>query len=156
MPLAPLTIYWLVLVFLLGLIVGSFLNVAAARLPLDKSVLWPGSRCMSCLQPVRWFDNLPVLSYLILRGRCRTCGTRFSVRYLLVELTTGLAFAGLFYSEMILNVHDWPNRFPFLVTHGWYPLAWWCGFVFHVFLLTLLLGASVCDLECREIPLPLT
>lgn len=156
MAIAPLNLYWLVFVFLLGLNVGSFLNVAAARLPLDKSLLWPGSRCMSCLQPIRWYDNIPVLSYLLLGGRCRTCGASFSVRYLLVELTTGVLFAGLFYVEMILNVHGWPAQFPFWIQQGWFPWGWWAGFVFHAILLTLLLAASVCDLECREIPLQLT
>src|SRR5688572_10039318 len=67
---APMTIFWLVLVFVVGLNVGSFLNVAIARLPLDKSLLWPGSRCGSCLQAIRWYDNLPVISYLRLGGRC--------------------------------------------------------------------------------------
>ena len=60
---------WLFLVFVLGAIVGSFVNVCVARLPLEKSILWPGSRCGSCLQRVRWYDNLPLLSYWLLRGQ---------------------------------------------------------------------------------------
>jgi len=63
--------------FILGLIVGSFLNVAVARLPLEKSLIWPGSRCGVCQQRVRWYDNLPLVSYVWLRGRCRTCGASF-------------------------------------------------------------------------------
>ncbi len=93
-----LVYYWLFVTFVLGAAVGSFLNVCIARMPLEKSILWPGSRCGSCFQRIRWYDNLPLLSYLWLRGRCRTCGARFSPRYLLVELATGLCFAGLFYA----------------------------------------------------------
>src|SRR5687768_5095375 len=97
----------LFVVFVLGATVGSFLNVVVARLPLEKSVVWPGSRCGSCLTAIRWYDNLPLISYLWLRGRCRACGQRFSVRYLLVELVCALGFVGLFYVEVILNVHRW-------------------------------------------------
>ena len=71
--------------------VGSFLNVLVARLPFEKSILWPGSRCFSCLQPIRIFDNLPIIGYLRLRGKCRSCGAAFSSRYLWVELEIGRA-----------------------------------------------------------------
>src|SRR5713226_1646451 len=102
-----LLIAWLILFFVIGAAVGSFLNVCTYRLPLEKSILWPGSRCGSCFQRVRLFpDNIPLVSYLLLRGRCRTCGARFSPRYFLVELFTGLGFAGLFYLEIVRNVHD--------------------------------------------------
>ncbi len=74
--------------FVLGAVTGSFLNVCIYRLPLDQSIVSPGSRCMSCGAEVRWFDNLPVLSWLFLRGRCRSCGAGFSIRYPLVELLT--------------------------------------------------------------------
>src|SRR5262245_58156444 len=98
----------LVFVFIVGASVGSFINVAVARLPYEKSLLWPGSTCVTCLQPIRWYDNLPILSYLWLRGRCRTCGQSYSVVYLLVELGTALAFVGLFWLETVVNVHRWP------------------------------------------------
>jgi leader peptidase (prepilin peptidase) / N-methyltransferase len=74
--------------FLPGLAVGSFLNVVAARVPLRRSVVQPGSACMSCAAPIAWYDNLPVLSYLFLRGRCRTCGETIPWKYPLVELLT--------------------------------------------------------------------
>src|SRR5256885_4706602 len=102
--------YWLAVVFVLGLAVGSFLNVCIGRLPLEKSILWPGSRCGHCLQRIRWYHNLPLLSYLWLRGRCRTCGAKFSSRYFIVELLTGLGFLGLFFAEVVCNIHDWPIR----------------------------------------------
>src|SRR5687768_6948083 len=77
-----------------GLAVGSFLNVCSLRWPVDKSVVRPRSRCPGCGTPVRWQDNVPVFSWLLLRGRCRTCGMGISVQYPLVELTTALVWAG--------------------------------------------------------------
>ncbi len=80
-----------------GAIWGSFFNVCIARVPLGQSVVRPGSHCMACGAPVRAADNLPILSYFLLRGRCRSCGVRFSIRYALVELLTGLLSAALFW-----------------------------------------------------------
>jgi len=77
-----------------GLAVGSFLNVLAARLPLKRSVVHPGSACMSCGTEIRWYDNVPLLSYVLLRGRCRSCGAGIGLRYPAVELTTALLVAG--------------------------------------------------------------
>jgi len=77
-----------------GLAVGSFLNVLAARLPLRRSVVHPGSACMSCGTEIRWYDNVPLLSYALLRGRCRSCGARIGLRYPAVELVTALLVAG--------------------------------------------------------------
>jgi leader peptidase (prepilin peptidase) / N-methyltransferase len=76
--------------FLPGLAVGSFLNVVAARVPLRRSVVRPGSACMSCSMPLAWYDNLPVVSYLFLRARCRSCGTPIPWKYPAVELGTAL------------------------------------------------------------------
>jgi leader peptidase (prepilin peptidase)/N-methyltransferase len=71
-----------------GLALGSFLNVVAARVPLRRSIVHPGSACMSCAAPIAWYDNLPLLSYALLRGRCRACGARVPLRYPAVELAT--------------------------------------------------------------------
>ena len=76
----------------LGLIVGSFLNVCIYRLPRRQSIHWPGSRCTACARPLAWYENVPVFSWLALRGRCRTCGERISVMYPLVEVITGALF----------------------------------------------------------------
>jgi leader peptidase (prepilin peptidase)/N-methyltransferase len=77
---------------MLGLMIGSFLNVCVARLPKGESIVSPGSRCPHCAVPIRWFDNVPVLSYLVLGGRCRSCRIHISLRYPIVELLTALAF----------------------------------------------------------------
>jgi leader peptidase (prepilin peptidase)/N-methyltransferase len=81
------------LVFLFGLAVGSFLNVCITRVPADESVVRPGSRCRSCRTPIRWFDNIPLVSYLVLSGRCRQCQSPIGLRYPVVELTCAIAFS---------------------------------------------------------------
>ncbi|MCL6478548.1 MAG: prepilin peptidase [Peptococcaceae bacterium] len=83
-------------VFLLGLIAGSFLNVVICRVPRKESLVFPGSHCPACGQRLSPGELVPVLSYIWLKGRCRQCGTKISSRYLLVEILTGLIFAGLF------------------------------------------------------------
>jgi leader peptidase (prepilin peptidase)/N-methyltransferase len=82
----------LLFVFLFGLVVGSFLNVCIYRLPRRESLAWPGSRCTSCGRSLSWHENIPVVSWAALGGRCRTCRTRISVMYPLVELVTGIVF----------------------------------------------------------------
>ncbi len=77
-------------IFLVGLCIGSFLNVCIHRLPIGKSIVRPPSACPTCGTLIRWYDNIPVLSWIILRGRCRGCRSPISVRYPVVELTTGL------------------------------------------------------------------
>ncbi|HSS77490.1 MAG TPA: prepilin peptidase [Thermoanaerobaculia bacterium] len=81
---------------LLGLIVGSYLNVVIYRLPLGISTVLPRSRCPACGEAIRARDNVPVISFLLLRGRCRACGARISPRYPLIEAATGLLFLGSF------------------------------------------------------------
>jgi leader peptidase (prepilin peptidase) / N-methyltransferase len=78
-----------------GLVVGSFLNVVAYRLPRDESLVHPRSRCPSCATQLRAIDNVPVVSWLLLRGRCHHCGAPVSARYPLVELTTGALYAAV-------------------------------------------------------------
>src|SRR5262245_31089943 len=80
---------------LLGLVVGSFANVCVYRLPQRRSLMRPGSACPGCGAPIRWFDNVPVLSWMLLRARCRRCGRRISVRYPLVEAANGALYLGL-------------------------------------------------------------
>lgn len=77
---------------LFGLIFGSFLNVCIYRIPLGKSIVFPGSSCPNCRKPIRFYDNIPVVSYALLLGKCRFCQTRISIQYPAVELLTGFAF----------------------------------------------------------------
>jgi leader peptidase (prepilin peptidase)/N-methyltransferase len=149
---------WLPFVFVLGAGVGSFVNVCVYRLPYERSLFWPGSRCGRCFQPIRWYDNLPLLSYWLLRGRCRTCGAPFSAQYFLVELFCALAFTGLFYLEIVRNVLDLPflREQQWRLEHGDLPWQAWAVFVHHAVLFTFLLVVSLCDLEDMEIPLGVT
>jgi len=86
---------YLIVALVFGTVIGSFLNVVAWRVPRGESIIRPGSRCPSCGKPIKFFDNIPVLSWFILGGKCRSCGAGFSLRYAVVELITGLFFAGI-------------------------------------------------------------
>ena len=119
----------LVLIGLLGLLLGSFLNVVIYRLPRGESLNTPASRCPSCGTPVKPYDNIPVLSWLILRGRCRSCGARISIRYPLVEALTAAAFVG---AALARGVDD--------------DLALWLPFV------AMLIAVAGIDLDHRIIP----
>ena len=87
-----------VLALLFGLLIGSFLNVCIHRWPRGRSVVRPRSHCVRCRKMIAWYDNIPVLSYVLLRGRCRHCGKRISPRYPVVELLTGLVFLYFVYT----------------------------------------------------------
>lgn len=85
-----------IFIFALGAIIGSFLNVVIHRLPREESIVFPNSRCPSCGANISFYDNIPVLSYLILRGRCRNCRAPISARYPAVEALTGLLYVAVF------------------------------------------------------------
>jgi leader peptidase (prepilin peptidase)/N-methyltransferase len=87
-----LNLFFTIYTFALGAVVGSFLNVCIVRLPEGKSLVRPGSHCPSCDAPIRWFDNIPIVSFLMLRGECRRCGCHISWRYPAVELLTAILF----------------------------------------------------------------
>ncbi|MBI3625755.1 MAG: prepilin peptidase [Candidatus Rokubacteria bacterium] len=113
----------------MGAMVGSFLNVCASRLPKGRSLWMPGSACPACGSPIRWYDNIPVLSFLVLQGRCRDCRGRIAWRYPIVEMGTALLFT-LAYIQI-----------------GWHsdlPLA--------LFLLSALIVITAIDLEHQLIP----
>ena len=83
--------------FLLGLIFGSFLNVCIYRIPLGRSVVTPGSACPNCGTPIRAYDNIPVVGWILLRGRCRNCGAKISPRYIAIELLTAFLFVACYW-----------------------------------------------------------
>ncbi len=93
-----------VIVILVGLAWGSFLNVVIYRLPHGQNLMWPPSSCPQCQTRIKPYDNIPVLSYLLLRGRCRACGVRIPLTYPLVELLTSLCFL-LLYVHFSMSVH---------------------------------------------------
>lgn len=114
---------------LLGLLIGSFLNVVAYRIPLDRSIVHPGSACPACGNPVRARDNIPVVSWVLLRGQCRDCGAAISARYPLVEAATAAVFAAV----------------PFIIPDlAAVPAYWWFGAVGITLVLT--------DLDHKRIP----
>lgn len=80
---------------LLGALIGSFLNVCIYRLPRQESIVWPGSHCPRCAQPIAWYDNIPILSYLALAGRCRYCTAHISYRYPLIEFLNAAGYVGV-------------------------------------------------------------
>lgn len=104
----------LIFAFVFGLTIGSFLNVCIYRLPLKKSIVTPPSACPSCGYRIRFYDNIPVLSYLMLWGRCRKCGTHISLIYPAVELATGLISMALLVKYNILNA-NFPQFFIYLI-----------------------------------------
>ena len=113
----------------LGLLIGSFLNVVAYRLPRGESLVRPASRCPGCETPIKPYDNVPVVSWLVLRGRCRACGSSIAWRYPLVELATALLMA-------LAVVVIGPNE------------EVWLGFAF----VLLLVPVTVIDIDFRIIP----
>ena len=116
-------------IFVSGAVIGSFLNVCIHRLPAEKSVVSPSSHCPKCRTPIRFYDNIPILSFLLLRGRCRVCGTPISVQYILIEIMNGAGYA---------------------------LIAWKLGLytetVFYALLFSALLTASIIDLYHQIIP----
>jgi leader peptidase (prepilin peptidase) / N-methyltransferase len=108
-----LTVYLIAVSALLGVVIGSFLNVVVWRVPRRESIVRPASHCPNCNTPIRRRDNIPVVSWLLLRARCRDCGERISARYPLVEASTGVAFAGVaawvVFLEPFGPVDTWPH-----------------------------------------------
>lgn len=142
-----------VLGFLFGAFIGSFLNVCIHRLPRNESVVLPPSRCYSCGTQVQWYDNLPVISYLILRGRCRWCDAPFSIRYLLLEVLVGAISAAVMW--WAFNADTSPA--PWLLAAGVNEaVARAVSGAVVLALVYLLIVASFIDLEHTIIPDELT
>lgn len=118
-----------VITFLFGTMVGSFLNVCIARIPNGESVVRPPSHCPKCKKSIPFYDNIPILSYLVLRGRCRSCGERISPRYLFVEVLMGSLAAALYF-------------------HIGLGLAFFAAFIFVAALIVI----SFVDLDVRIVP----
>ncbi len=116
-------------VFIFGILIGSFLNVVIYRIPKGESIVFPASKCQSCQTPLKWYHNVPIFSWLFLRGKCGFCSDKISIQYPLIELATGIIAVSLFYKL---------------------GLVWYFPIVFAVF--TLLLALVMIDFKYMEIP----
>jgi leader peptidase (prepilin peptidase)/N-methyltransferase len=135
----PALITYIVFLFALGAIVGSFLNVVVWRLPRGESLITPPSHCPQCQHRLAWFDNIPVLGWLLLRGRCRYCAQPISARYPIIEFITGSLLVFYFLTFLVFPVsacvpRDWPM------------------YALYMFLICSLLAASLIDAELFLIP----
>ncbi len=124
-----INIYFIIFFTALGAIVGSFLNVCIYRIPAGKSIVRPSSHCPGCKHPIRFYDNIPILSYLILGGKCRHCKAKISIQYPIVELLTALA-ALIFFLR--------------------YGMSWTC--LFYFLFTAALIAITFIDLEHQIIP----
>ncbi|HSW00677.1 MAG TPA: prepilin peptidase [Sedimentisphaerales bacterium] len=135
---------WIIVVFLFmfGCCIGSFLNVVIYRLPREKSLVHPGSACPRCGKSIRFYDNIPLLSWLLLRARCRYCKAPISPRYFIVELLTGSVFLGVYLAYFHTGIR------PTLGDEGS-----WFIYALHLVLIAAFIAASGIDLELWIIPL---
>ena len=119
----------LIIAFIFGAIIGSFLNVCIYRIPRRKSLIRPPSACPACEKPVRFYDNIPLISYIVLKGKCRDCGAGISVRYFIVELITAVVF--------LLVYHRWGLSYEFFI---------------QIFFTSILIVISFIDYDFQIIP----
>jgi leader peptidase (prepilin peptidase)/N-methyltransferase len=137
---------WVVIVFLfaIGASVGSFLNVVIYRMPRDLSIVRPGSACPSCKTPIPFYDNIPVLSWLLLMGKCRKCKTRISPRYFVIELLTASIFVAVYVIYFMTSLRKGIGEF-----FGGGSVL----YLAHIIILSAFVAASAIDLEFQVIPL---
>jgi len=135
---------WFVFVFAFGSCIGSFLNVVIYRMPRDKSLVTPPSSCPSCGKHIRFYDNVPLFSWLLLGRKCRNCKTPISARYFLIELLTAVVFLGLFILYFQTNIRQSIQPFS---GRGWLI------YLLHIIMLSAFIAASAIDLEHWIIPL---
>jgi len=135
---------WIIVLFLFmfGCCIGSFLNVVIYRLPREKSLVHPGSACPHCGRPIRFYDNIPLLSWLILRAKCRYCKSPISPRYFVIELLTGSVFLGVY----LVYFHGG-------IRGGMGEEGAWFVYALHLVLIGAFIAASGIDLELWIIPL---
>lgn len=149
-------VVWSLFVFAFGASVGSFVNVVAWRLPRGGSIVSPPSRCPVCGARLSWRENLPVLGWILLRGRCRRCGVAISPRYLCMELLVGVLFTGLF----LLLYLPTPDSWWTLGSENWWTLRQlrgsWPGYLVLLALLGTLVPITLIDARTYLIPLGLT
>lgn len=138
---------WISFIFATGCCIGSFLNVVIYRLPRDKSIVTPPSACPGCGGLIKFYDNIPLFSWVILGGKCRNCKTGISARYFIVELLTGLIFVGLFLIYFRTTVRT--SMGDFIADRSWFVYG------LHLILISAFIAASAIDLELWVIPIVL-
>jgi leader peptidase (prepilin peptidase)/N-methyltransferase len=129
--------------FLIGAVVGSFLNVCIYRIPMEKSVIWPGSHCPRCWSAIAPQDNIPIVSWLALRGECRRCGEGIAARYAMIETLMGLLFVSAFVIDVAAAA-----RGPWWVV----PTDGLIAATYHAIFLSLLVAATFIDYDVWQIP----
>ena len=142
---------WYIFVFAFGSCIGSFLNVVIYRLPRDKSIVSPPSACPGCDNHIAFYDNIPLLSWIVLGGRCRHCKMPISPRYFIVELITGLLFLAFFYLYFVMKIRNLEIDEAQGLTA--FARGGWLMYTAHILLIASLLAASGIDLELWIIPL---
>ena len=133
-----------VYVFAFGCCIGSFLNVVVYRMPRDKSLMWPPSACPACNKHIHFYDNIPMLSWLLLGRKCRFCKSPVSPRYFVIELMTAVLFLAVFIMYFSADLRE---GMPPVLRGGWLI------YLLHIILLSAFLAASAIDLELWIIPL---
>ncbi|RPI64007.1 MAG: prepilin peptidase [Planctomycetaceae bacterium] len=134
---------WIIFLFAIGACVGSFMNVVIYRVPRGESIVFPGSHCPSCGKLIKWYDNIPLISWLALGAKCRFCKCGISPRYILIELATAVMVAGLYICYYVLRVRDDAGDF----------MDTWPTFTAHACLLCGLLVCAAVDIELWIVPL---
>ncbi len=145
-------VFLAVWLFAVGACVGSFINVVALRMPAGVGIARSGSRCPKCLHPIRWHDNIPLVSWLALRGRCRDCGTWISARYPLIELLVALLFLAVALGEGLVAGRNLPlppdaARYYYLT-----PPQYWSLYAYHSVLLTTLFTVALIQANGDRVP----
>lgn len=135
---------WFAFIFTFGCCIGSFLNVVIYRMPRDKSLITPPSACPACGKHIQFYDNIPLISWLLLGAKCRYCKAKISPRYFIIELFTGLAFVALFFFHFKTNLNAGIGSFS---EGGWFI------YLLHIILLAAFIAASAIDLELWVIPI---
>ncbi|MBE0536339.1 MAG: prepilin peptidase [Phycisphaerae bacterium] len=148
---------WLIFLFAFGSCIGSFLNVVIYRLPRDKSIVSPPSSCPSCNRRIPFYYNIPLVSWILLRGKCRYCRARISPRYFVIELMTGVLFVAVYVLFFVVRCRELGIDAPVNAIGGMgtFLAGGWLFYVALMILLSAFLAASAIDLELWVIPLSL-
>ncbi len=149
-----LLILTLLYLFAVGASVGSFLNVLVYRLPRDRSIVSPPSSCPSCNNRIRFYDNIPILSWLVLGGKCRNCSAKISPRYIIIEFITGMIFVALFWYYFLFQGPNFGFESADPIVK-FFTEGGWLIYTAHLVLICAFLAGSAIDLELWVIPISL-